>query len=56
MRFENRKWVILTLDDYSNSELQTLVDNALENSIDTLRKSVDGTKTCLLYTSPSPRD
>mgnify|MGYP003657340940 FL=1 len=35
-RFENRKWVIITLADYNESQLQEFVNNALEPSIDTL--------------------
>jgi hypothetical protein len=54
MRFANRKWTILTLADYTESELQTLADNALENNVDTLRKSVDGTKTFLKWDGDTP--
>jgi hypothetical protein len=54
MRFNNRKWTILTLGDYNESELQVLIDNALESNIESLRKSVDGTKTFLKWDGTTP--
>ena len=42
-RFSNRKWVIITLSDYNESQLQEFVDNALEPSIDT-KLNLDETK------------
>ena len=54
MRLENRKWVIITLADYTDSELGDLCANAIQNSIDTLRKSIDGTKAVLKWDGDTP--
>tara|TARA_R100001082_G_C4349404_1_gene153832 strand:+ start:101 stop:346 length:246 start_codon:yes stop_codon:yes gene_type:complete len=54
MAYENRKWVIITLADYTNSELQNLVDNAIQTSVDTLRKSLDNTKAILKWDGGTP--
>jgi uncharacterized heparinase superfamily protein len=53
-RFANRKWTIITLADHTTEQLQTLVDNALEGSIDTLRRSVNGTKTFFKWDGDTP--
>ena len=52
--FENRKWVIITLSDYTNDQLQAMIDEAIQDSIDTLRKSNDGTKTILKWDGDTP--
>ena len=39
--FSNRKWVIITLADYTDEQLEELVSNAIQTSSSTLRKSVD---------------
>ena len=54
MAYENRKNVIITLADYSDSELENLVDNSIQSSVDTLRKSVDGTKAILKWDGDTP--
>ena len=39
------------------SEIQTSVDRLIQQFADAgIRKSADDSVTCLLYTSPSPRD
>ena len=53
-RFDNRTWVIITLADYSNSELDTLVDNAIQRSKDSLRKSLDNSKALLKWDGNAP--
>ena len=53
-RFENRKWVIITLADYTEDELNILVSKALQTSIDTLRKSIDGSKAILKWDGDTP--
>ena len=54
MAYENRKNVIITLADYSDSELENLVANSIQSSVDTLRKSVDGTKAILKWDGDTP--
>ena len=52
--FENRKWIIITLADYSNDELDNLCANAIQSSADTLRKTLDGTKAILKWDGNTP--
>ena len=52
-RFLNRKWVIITLSDYNESQLQEFVDNALEPSIDT-KLNLDETKVILKWEGETP--
>ena len=54
MSFDNRKWVIITLADYTNEQLQELVGNAIQTSIQTLRKSLDDTKAILKWDGNTP--
>ena len=54
MSFENRKWVIITLADYSDVELDNLCFNAIQTSVDTLRKSLDGSKAILKWDGDTP--
>ena len=44
MGFKNRKWVIITLADYNDDELENLVGNAIQSSVNSLRKSVEKSK------------
>ena len=53
-RLDNRHWVIITLSNYSNDELQELVENAIQTSINTLRKSLDGTLAILKWDGDTP--
>ena len=50
----NRKWVIITLTDYTAEELQDLVANAIQTSVSTLRKSLDSTKAILKWDGDTP--
>jgi hypothetical protein len=51
---QNVKYVIITLSDYTNEQLEELVSNAIERNVNTLRKSIDGTLTFLKFRgSPS---
>ena len=54
MGFENRKWVIITLASYTDEELQNLVGNAIQSSVNSLRKSVDSTKVILKWDGDTP--
>ena len=54
MSHSNRKWVIITLADYTADQLQDLVGNAIQTSVDTLRKSLDGTKAILKWDGDTP--
>ena len=54
MAFENRKWVIITLADYTEEELEKLVGNAIEGSVNTLRKNIDETKAILKWDGDTP--
>ena len=54
MSYENRKWVIITLADYTVDELANLVNNAIQTSVDTLRKSLDNTKAILKWDGDTP--
>ena len=54
MVWEDRKWVIITLSDYTTDQLQELIDNAIQDSIETLIKSVDSTKTILKWDGDTP--
>ena len=53
-RLDNRHWVIITLSNYSNDELQELVENAIQTSINTLRKSLDNTLAILKWDGDTP--
>ena len=54
MAFENRKWVIITLADYSAEELENLVMHAIQSSVASLRKSLDGSKALLKWDGATP--
>ena len=54
MSFENRKWVIITLADYTEEQLIDLVNNAIQTGVDTLRKSLDNTKAILKWDGDTP--
>ncbi len=51
---ENRKWVIITLADYTDEQLEELVSNAIQSSSSTLRKSLDGTLAILKWDEDTP--
>ena len=54
MGFENRKWVIITLSNYNDEQLGTLISNAIQTSASTLRKTLDGTKALLKWDGDTP--
>ena len=54
MAFENRKWVIITLADYTETELNNLCNNAIQTSVSTLRKTLDGNKAILKWDGDTP--
>ena len=54
MQYESRKWVIITLADYTEEQLIDLVNNAIQTSVDTLRKSLDNTKAILKWDGDTP--
>ena len=54
MSHSNRKWVIITLADYTSDQLENLVVNAIQTSVSTLRKSVDSTKAILKWDGDTP--
>ena len=52
MAFENRNWVIVTLADHDEPTLALMVENAIESSLDTLRKTNDGKKALMKFDGP----
>ena len=54
MSFQNRKWAIITLADYTEDELDNLCFNAIQTSADTLRKSLNGSKAILKWDGDTP--
>ena len=54
MSYDNRKWVIITLASYSDEQLENLCANAIQTSVSTLRKTLDGTKAILKWDGDTP--
>jgi len=54
MSHDNRKWVIITLASYDDEQLATLISNAIQTSVSTLRKTLDGTKAILKWDGDTP--
>ena len=54
MSYVDRKWAIITLADYTDEQLEDLVTKAIQTSVSTLRKSVDGTKAILKWDGNTP--
>ena len=54
MSFENRRWVIIMLSSYTDEQLENLVANAIQTSVSTLRKSVNGAKAILKWDGDTP--
>ena len=54
MSHDNRKWVIITLASYDDEQLGTLIANAIQTSVSTLRKTLDGTKAILKWDGDTP--
>ena len=54
MAYVNRKWVIITLADYTEEQLIDLVNNSMQTGVDTLRKSLDNSKAILKWDGDTP--
>ena len=54
MSYDNRKWVIITLASYTDEELENLCANAIQTSVSTLRKTLDGKKAILKWDGDTP--
>ena len=54
MSYSSRKWAIITLADHTDEQLENLVIKAIQTSVSTLRKSVDGTKAILKWDGDTP--
>ena len=54
MSFNNRRWVIITLSDYTSDELETLCQSAIQSGSTNLRKSLDNTKAILKWDGDTP--
>ena len=54
MAYESRKWIIITLADYNDEQLDNLCANAIQTSAETLRKTLDGTKAILKWDGDTP--
>ena len=52
--YQNRKWVIITLANYSEEQLEDLCANANQSGAGTLRKSLDNTKAILKWDGDTP--
>tara|TARA_Y100001973_G_scaffold39298_1_gene59016 strand:+ start:2404 stop:2637 length:234 start_codon:yes stop_codon:yes gene_type:complete len=50
MAFENRKWVIINVSDIT----EEMIENAIQTSMSTLRKTLDGTKAILKWDGDTP--
>ena len=48
--FENRKWVIVNVSDIT----EEMIENAIQTSMSTLRKSLDGSKAILKWEGDTP--
>ena len=54
MNYSNRKWVIITLSDYNEEQLDNLCRNAIQTTTHTLRKTLDGSKAILKWDGDTP--
>ena len=50
MDYSNRKWVIVNVSDITDE----MIINAIQSSMDTLRKTLDGTKAILKWDGDTP--
>ena len=50
MRYVIRKWIIINVSDITDD----MISNAIQTSIDTLRKTTDGTKAILKWDGDTP--
>ena len=54
MSWDNRKWVVITLADYTDEQLEELVSYSIQSSTSSLRKSVDQSKAILKWDGDTP--
>ena len=54
MSFENRRWIIITLADYNDEQLENLCVNAIQSGVGTLRKTTDNSKAILKWDGDTP--
>ena len=50
MDYSNRKWVIVNVSDITDE----MIDSAIQSSMDTLRKTLDGSKAILKWNGDIP--
>ena len=50
MDYSNRKWIIINVSDITDE----MIGNAIQSSMDTLRKTLDGNKAILKYEGRKP--
>ena len=50
----NRRWVIITLSDYTDDQLETLCQSAIEGLSNNIRKSLDSTLAILKWDGDTP--
>ena len=50
MAFENRKWIIINVSDITDE----MILSAIQSSMDTLRKTLDGSKAILKWDGDTP--
>ena len=50
MDYSNRKWIIINVSDITDE----MISNAMEISMNTLRKTIDGTKAILKWDGDTP--
>ena len=50
MDYSNRKWVIVNVSDITDE----MISSAIQSSINTLRKSLDGSKAILKFEGDTP--
>ena len=53
-RLDNRHWVIITIADYTDDQLENLCKNAIQSGVSTLRKTLDGTLAILKWDGDTP--
>tara|TARA_Y100001938_G_C7905030_1_gene336631 strand:+ start:182 stop:436 length:255 start_codon:yes stop_codon:yes gene_type:complete len=53
-RYTDRRWVIITLADYTADELENLCQNSLEGESVNIRKSIDESKAILKWDGDTP--
>ena len=50
MKYSNRKWVIVNVSDITDE----MINSAIQSSMDTLRKTLDGSKAILKFDGDTP--